>query len=400
MPALLFGQDDGAFGRTAHGYRRFRCRECGRGFNGGDRLGVRTGSKAANRRGFPGRLLEAALQAQPRHLAEMFLIRGIVFTPEAVRDGKPGWCRGSRMPRASGAGGRPAAAGMLTRPTSRSPASGNTCTGRSTATTWSTSTERDPRSGSCRGTLPLRRGGHRNHPGQGHHRPARQLPVLEEVFCDDLEHRTSKYLNNHLETQYHRGKRALPSDAGFPDPHQRLPLLPGPRRASPTSSDRRPGARSLCRGPSTGDPCPESCRPPRHARRRLIKTFSSGLIYASAQDLARDLTEPIGRWSAWPRRRACRAAPWWSLPTGSWATISGRLPPGWRLQLARAGLGEGRSFKRVARDVGLCQPRRPVTGALPQGTGTTPTPTGVEARPPGGGAGRDDSSWLSHPACR
>jgi putative transposase len=24
-------------------------------------------------------------------------------------------------------------------------------------------------------------------------------PALEEVFCDDLEHRTSKYLNNHLE---------------------------------------------------------------------------------------------------------------------------------------------------------------------------------------------------------
>jgi putative transposase len=29
-------------------------------------------------------------------------------------------------------------------------------------------------------------------------------PALDEVFCDDLEHRTSKYLNNHLE-QDHRG---------------------------------------------------------------------------------------------------------------------------------------------------------------------------------------------------
>jgi transposase-like protein len=33
---------------------------------------------------------------------------------------------------------------------------------------------------------------------------ASYLPALEEVFCDDLEHRTSKYLNNHLE-QDHRG---------------------------------------------------------------------------------------------------------------------------------------------------------------------------------------------------
>jgi putative transposase len=24
-------------------------------------------------------------------------------------------------------------------------------------------------------------------------------PARDEVFCDDLEHRTSKYLNNHLE---------------------------------------------------------------------------------------------------------------------------------------------------------------------------------------------------------
>ena len=35
-----------------------------------------------------------------------------------------------------------------------------------------------------------------------------------------------------------------------------------------------------------------SRRPPRYARRRLIKAFSSGLICASAQDPARDLTEP------------------------------------------------------------------------------------------------------------
>jgi hypothetical protein len=29
---------------------------------------------------------------------------------------------------------------------------------------------------------------------------ASYLPALEEVFCDDLEHRTSKYLNNGIVT--------------------------------------------------------------------------------------------------------------------------------------------------------------------------------------------------------
>src|SRR3954464_12974074 len=38
-------------------------------------------------------------------------------------------------------------------------------------------------------------------------------PALDEVFCDDLEPRTSKYLNNHLE-QDHRGVSLL-SDDGF-----------------------------------------------------------------------------------------------------------------------------------------------------------------------------------------
>ena len=53
--------------------------------------------------------------------------------------------------------------------------------------------------------LPLGRHGHRNHPGQGQtDKHASYPPALDEVFCDDVEHRTSKYLNNHLE-QDHRG---------------------------------------------------------------------------------------------------------------------------------------------------------------------------------------------------
>jgi putative transposase len=71
--------------RTAHGYRRFRCRGCGRGFN------ERTGS-VLNRLQLPTDVvflivfLRLRYKLSLRDLAEMFLIRGIVFTHEAVRD--------------------------------------------------------------------------------------------------------------------------------------------------------------------------------------------------------------------------------------------------------------------------------------------------------------------------
>src|SRR5215217_1655911 len=47
-------------------------------------------------------------------------------------------------------------------------------------------------------------------------------PALDEVFCDDVEHRTSKYLNNHLE-QDHRGvKGRLRPMRGFQTHTSRL----------------------------------------------------------------------------------------------------------------------------------------------------------------------------------
>src|SRR3954447_10056022 len=70
-------------GRTVHGFRRFRCRECGRRFN------ERTGT-AQNR--VPTDIVFLVVfwrlryKLSLRDLAEMFLIRGIVFTHEAVRD--------------------------------------------------------------------------------------------------------------------------------------------------------------------------------------------------------------------------------------------------------------------------------------------------------------------------
>src|SRR4051795_3074156 len=72
-------------GRTVQGFRRFRCRECGRRYN------ERTGT-VLNRVQVPTDIVFLVVfwrlryKLSLRELAEMFLIRGIVFTHEAVRD--------------------------------------------------------------------------------------------------------------------------------------------------------------------------------------------------------------------------------------------------------------------------------------------------------------------------
>ena len=71
--------------RTELGYRRFRCRDCQRGFN------ERTGSPF-NRVQYPTDLVSLVVlwrfryKLSLRDLAEMFLQRDIAFTHEAVRD--------------------------------------------------------------------------------------------------------------------------------------------------------------------------------------------------------------------------------------------------------------------------------------------------------------------------
>ena len=71
--------------RTAQGYRRFRCRECGKQSN--ERSGGRL-----NRAQFPSDVVALVVLWRLRYrltlrdLAEMFLQRGIVFSHEAVRD--------------------------------------------------------------------------------------------------------------------------------------------------------------------------------------------------------------------------------------------------------------------------------------------------------------------------
>jgi putative transposase len=71
--------------RTARGYRRFRCRDCGKQFN------ERSGS-LLNHTQYPSDVIGLVVLWRLRYrltlrdLAEMFLIRGIVFSHEAVRE--------------------------------------------------------------------------------------------------------------------------------------------------------------------------------------------------------------------------------------------------------------------------------------------------------------------------
>jgi transposase-like protein len=71
--------------RTAQGYRRFRCRACGKQFN-------ERSAGSLNRTQYPSDVIALVVLWRLRYklalrdLPEMFLIRGIVFNHEAVRD--------------------------------------------------------------------------------------------------------------------------------------------------------------------------------------------------------------------------------------------------------------------------------------------------------------------------
>src|SRR5919106_113242 len=72
-------------GRTARGYRRFRCRDCGKQYN------ERSGG-LLNHTHYPSDVIALVVLWRLRYrltlrdLAEMFLIRGLVFSHEAVRE--------------------------------------------------------------------------------------------------------------------------------------------------------------------------------------------------------------------------------------------------------------------------------------------------------------------------
>jgi transposase-like protein len=71
--------------RTARGYRRFRCRECGRQFN-------ERSAGVLNRAQYPSDVVALVVLWRLRYrltlrdLTEMFLHHGIVFSHEAVRE--------------------------------------------------------------------------------------------------------------------------------------------------------------------------------------------------------------------------------------------------------------------------------------------------------------------------
>jgi putative transposase len=74
--------------RTARGYRRFRCRVCGKQFN-------ERSASLLNRTQYPSDVIALVVlwrlryKLSLRDLPEMFLIRGIVFSHEAGRPSSP-----------------------------------------------------------------------------------------------------------------------------------------------------------------------------------------------------------------------------------------------------------------------------------------------------------------------
>ena len=71
--------------RTAQGYRRFRCRDCAKQFN-------ERSAGVLNRTQYPSDIIALVVLWRLRYrltlrdLCEMFLLRGIVFSHEAVRE--------------------------------------------------------------------------------------------------------------------------------------------------------------------------------------------------------------------------------------------------------------------------------------------------------------------------
>jgi hypothetical protein len=104
--------------RTAQGYHRFRCRDCGKQFN-------ERSESLLNRTQYPSDVIALVVlwrlryKLSLRDLPEMFLIRGIVSAMRQSATGKPSsrlhWLKGC----VGVAAARSAAVGMSTRPRSR-----------------------------------------------------------------------------------------------------------------------------------------------------------------------------------------------------------------------------------------------------------------------------------------
>src|SRR3954471_13653115 len=161
--------------RTAQGYRRFRCRACSKQFN--ERSGT-----LLNRTQYPYDVIALVVLWRVRYklalrdLPEMFAVRGIVFSYEAVREWEakltPALAEALRRRRRGkvgrswyvdvSQGARALVLSLSRHRPEREPG------GRAV--------QRAPRHGSRSGVLPLCQGGDRHHAGPGHDRWPRQLP--------------------------------------------------------------------------------------------------------------------------------------------------------------------------------------------------------------------------------
>ena len=192
--------------RTAQGYRRFRCRTCGKQFN------ERTGS-LLNRTQYPSDVIALVVLWRLRYklalrdLPEMFLVRGIVFSHEAVREWEakltPALAEDLRRRRRGKTGrswyvdetylkvqGRWC---YLYRAIDRSGALVDVMFSEHRDMAAAKAFFRSAKAVTGR------------HPGPGHDRRPRQLsPRDPDRAGPEVRHRTSRYLNNRLE-QDHRG---------------------------------------------------------------------------------------------------------------------------------------------------------------------------------------------------
>jgi hypothetical protein len=156
--------------RTARGYRRYRCRACGKQFN-------ERSDGVLNRTQYPSDVIALVVLWRLRYklalrdLPEMFLIRGIVFSHEAVRDWEakltPAMAE-SFWRRRRGKAGRSwyvdemyikgsTGTGVISIVPSIAPAR------------WSSDVQRAPRHGRREGVLRAGLDSHRHHARSGHH---------------------------------------------------------------------------------------------------------------------------------------------------------------------------------------------------------------------------------------
>ena len=163
--------------RTAQGYGRFRCRACGKQFN-------ERSAGVLNRAQYPSDVVALVVlwrlryKLSLRDLAEMFLIRGIVFSHEAVRDWETKLTP-ALAEFAASAAPRQGREELVRRRDLRQnqkplvlPLSCHRYVGRAGGR----EAERNTRHGSCQGVLPFCQDGHRHHASPGHDGRTRQLP--------------------------------------------------------------------------------------------------------------------------------------------------------------------------------------------------------------------------------